>query len=135
MATKNVFPMAIEIPDLEMAAYLRALIENTYPGDPRFTLSAAQKLEACFPGGLDAVRKIGFCGGDRYNIWKALDQALHRAGITMSSAPWLKTQAPKRIGGFGVEYNTTGPKAGCVQLTWDEMDAIMAKREEFKKGD
>ena len=134
MATKNVFPMAIEIPDVETTAYLRALL---YPSSSDAWDEDVDIQGAVFDGlvgGQVGLKALGpMVEQTTKKIWHVLDRALIKAGCNQGgvSAPWLTPKAPSEIGGEEVEYlGKAGIKVGCAPLSLEKIELMVKKCKE-----
>lgn len=127
----------IEVPDVETAAYLSALIWGAWPDREEFKYTTRARIEKLFPGGLEAAEEIGFGpNSGRNSIWVSLNVALRNAGVNRegTTAPWLKPKAPDTIGGEEIKYRgRDGIKVGCALVSLEQMELIIEKCKEVDK--
>lgn len=121
----------VDIPTAEVAAYIEALLCTT----PRYVLNNLQKrplehFNKYFPGGIDGAKALERSGHlESAPVMEALTVALRAVGITETSAPWTKPQAPTEIYGNDVTYRPEGVVVGCRSLGLEQMRAMVAKCE------
>lgn len=126
----------IDIPDVETAAYIHALIYNVRPEAEEIDQSARHRLNTHFPGGYGAAKNIPSFnrmgpGAHRGGIVEKLRVLLRDAGAfgrNSTTAPWLTPKPPTSIEGFDVTYHgEDGIKVGCSTLSVVEMELMVKK--------
>lgn len=124
----------IEVPDVETAAYLRAVLSPSAED----ILNRKDIIEDIFDqiaGGEEGFRAVSkkVDGEGVLAVWEAIGNALCDEGIDSDSddAPWMKDVVPDKIESYDVTYNgKDGVEIGCTTLSLTKMRAMVKKCEE-----